>query len=374
MQRAVEPDLICLSHVRWSSACTRPRRLMTRFARSRRVFFVEPPRVEAIPETRETVSAHDGVTVMVPHLPDAFGEIESAAAQRAGLDRLIARERIADFVLWYCTPRALRFSSHLTPAGVAYDRFAPAIDALDRELIGRADVVFADGDCDGEPRLHPNLHVVPSAVDAEHFASARTVGEDPDDQRGIARPRLGCLIDAGLDTFLLEGLAGSRPDWQVVAIDPGTGPGGVPPASLPRRPNIHYLGVKGYDELPGYLAGWDVALSLQLRGARRHEGGRSAAPWFLAAGKPVVATSTLDVMHPYGDRGLVALADTVADVVRLCGAALREPVGSRRARVDALLRGLSWEGTWSRTASLLDAAVAGLAGPRQPEVRTAVCI
>ena len=28
----------------------------------------------------------------------------------------------------------------------------------------------------------------------------------------------------------------------------------IDPASLPQRPNIHYLGVKTYDELPRYLA------------------------------------------------------------------------------------------------------------------------
>ena len=29
---------------------------------------------------------------------------------------------------------------------------------------------------------------------------------------------------------------------------------------LPKRPNIHYLGGKTYDQLPAYLSGWDVAL------------------------------------------------------------------------------------------------------------------
>ena len=33
----------------------------------------------------------------------------------------------------------------------------------------------------------------------------------------------------------------------------------IDPATLPRRPNLHYLGSKRYDELPSYLAGWDVA-------------------------------------------------------------------------------------------------------------------
>ena len=34
----------------------------------------------------------------------------------------------------------------------------------------------------------------------------------------------------------------------------------IDPADLPSMPNIHYLGGKSYEELPAYLAGWDVAL------------------------------------------------------------------------------------------------------------------
>jgi hypothetical protein len=120
------PDLVCLARIRWQSAFRRPQHLMTRYAKSRRVFFVEEPTFDDTPETRISVEVRDGVHVVVPHLPRAFGEAESIAAQRAALEQLLARERITRYVLWYYTPLALRFSSHLTPAGVAYD----CIDAL----------------------------------------------------------------------------------------------------------------------------------------------------------------------------------------------------------------------------------------------------
>jgi len=38
-----KPDLICLSHLRWDFVWQRPQHLMSRFARDRRVFFVEEP-------------------------------------------------------------------------------------------------------------------------------------------------------------------------------------------------------------------------------------------------------------------------------------------------------------------------------------------
>ena len=42
----------------------------------------------------------------------------------------------------------------------------------------------------------------------------------------------------------------------------------IDPALLPQRPNLHYLGSKSYDELPKYLAGWDVAVERVARTAR----------------------------------------------------------------------------------------------------------
>ena len=36
-------DVLCLSHLRWEFVYQRPQHLMTRFARTRRVFFLEEP-------------------------------------------------------------------------------------------------------------------------------------------------------------------------------------------------------------------------------------------------------------------------------------------------------------------------------------------
>ena len=181
------PDLVCLSHVRWGSVFQRPQHLMTRYARNRRVFFVEEPIFDDTLETRITVEEHDGVHVVVPHLPRAFGETESIPAQRAALEQLFARERIDRYVLWYDTPLALRFSSHLTPVGVAYDCIdelstfegAPAdLPALERELMRRAGVVFAAGQSLYEARKaqHPNIHAVPAAWTSR--ISPRPAGTD----------------------------------------------------------------------------------------------------------------------------------------------------------------------------------------------------
>src|SRR5688572_14662793 len=102
------PDLICLSHLRWNFVFQRPQHLMSRYARTRRVFFVEEPLFEDVPEPRVSIEAHDGVLVVVPKLPKAYRPDQTITAQRAVIDKLIAAGGITRFVLWYYTPLALQ--------------------------------------------------------------------------------------------------------------------------------------------------------------------------------------------------------------------------------------------------------------------------
>ena len=63
-------DLICFSHLRWKFVYQRPQHLMSRFAKHRRVFFVEEPLFDAdLPEMRISVCPDTGVHIVVPALP-----------------------------------------------------------------------------------------------------------------------------------------------------------------------------------------------------------------------------------------------------------------------------------------------------------------
>ena len=87
---------------------------------------------------------------------------------------------------------------------------------------------------------------------------------------------------------------------------------------LPRRPNIHYLGSKTLRRsCREYIAGWDVALLPFARNDATRFISPTKTPEYLAAGKPVVSTSIRDVVRPYGQQGLVRIADTVDDVRQL---------------------------------------------------------
>ncbi|MFN2546964.1 MAG: glycosyltransferase family 1 protein [Myxococcales bacterium] len=354
------PDLLCFSHLRWDFVFQRPQHLLTRFASERRVFFFEEAVHDAAKPELELREAEAGVLRAIPHLPPG---IAPDPALRALVDELIADEQIRRYVSWYYTPMALPFSRHLSPLALAYDCMdelslfrgaPPALVELENELLKQADVVFTGGQSLYEAKRgrHGNVHAFPSSVDVQHFQKARASQPDPIDQAAIGHPRLGFfgVLDERLDLALLRGLAEARPQWQLILVGPVVK---IDPALLPRAPNIHYLGMKKYQELPSYLAGWDVALLLFARNEATRFISPTKTPEYLAAGKPVVSTSIRDVVSPYGARGFVEIADTPGEFVSAVEACLR-PDAERRRRADAFLTRMSWDETFARMKAQLD--------------------
>jgi UDP-galactopyranose mutase len=363
------PDLVCLSHLRWNFVFQRPHHLMTRCARERRVFFVEEPIFRAGATARLQIERCGPVTLVVPHLPEGLSEEGCCTAQRLLMRQLIRTERISEYLLWYYTPMALAYTDRLSPLAVIYDCMdelsafkgaPPALKRLEAELMRRASVVLTGGQSlyEAKRHQHANIHPFPSSVDVEHFAQARRITDDPRDQAPIPQPRLGFfgVIDERMDLALLDGMAAVRPDWHIVMIGPVVK---IDPGSLPRRGNIHYLGPKRYEELPSYVAGWDVALLPFARNEATRFISPTKTPEYMAAGKPVVSTSIRDVVRPYGQKGLVRIADDVPAFVRACAAAMAEDPIERNTQADAFLRQTSWDGTWNRIRLLVEAALRG---------------
>jgi UDP-galactopyranose mutase len=364
------PDVVCLSHLRWDFVYQRPQHLMTRCARDRRVFFIEEP-VFGEDSMRLDISEREGgVQVVVPHLPAGLrSEIATTAVLKEMTRRFFAEQDIREFIFWYYTPMALSFTSHFKPIAAIYDcmdelsAFKGAhtrIQDFERELFQRVDLVFAGGQTlyEAKRQQHPAVYVFPSSIDVAHFSKARTLIDDYEDQANIPHPRLGFfgVIDERFDVELLDNIAKARPDWHFVMIGPVVK---IHPDSLPRRPNIHYLGAKKYDELPGYLAGWDVALLLFARNESTRFISPTKTPEYLAAGKPVISTSIRDVVRPYGELGLVQIADTPVKFLQAAEKALSGTAAEDGwlARVDDFLRRMSWDKTWEEMNALISKTV-----------------
>jgi ribonuclease BN (tRNA processing enzyme) len=63
-------DLVCLSHLRWDFVFQRPQHLLSRFAKERRVFFIEEPVFSDEEQNYLDISTREGgnLFVVVPHL------------------------------------------------------------------------------------------------------------------------------------------------------------------------------------------------------------------------------------------------------------------------------------------------------------------
>lgn len=364
-------DLICLSHLRWSFVFQRPQHLMTRCAKDRRVFFVEEPQYRPGIHPQLDIQTSGPVRVVVPLLPDDLREQESRDIQRRLLDDLLQAYAIRNFVAWYYTPMALAFTDHWSPSAVVYDcmdelsafKGAPAgLKLAETNLMRRASLVLTGGHSlfKAKRHAHDNVHPFPSSVDVAHFAQARERTVDPLDQASIPHPRLGFtgVIDERMDLALIDGMASARPDWQIVMVGPVVK---IDPHSLPRRPNVHFLGPKTYQDLPSYLAGWDVALMPFARNESTKYISPTKTPEYLAAGRPVVSTSIADVVEPYGTLGLVRIADEVPAFVDACAAALADKSAGRLARADAFLKNISWDDTWARIDVMVEDAIESVA-------------
>jgi UDP-galactopyranose mutase len=359
------PDLICLSHLRWNSVHQRTQHLMTRWARERRVFFVEAPLLDEETSDDGTLALHNqGVFVATTRIGPEISPRGCIAAQARLLDRLLAQYRIEDYVLWYDTPMALPFTHHLQPRRAIYDCLEnsaivsdspPERRRYEAALLAHVDMVLTGGQSlyEAKRMLHPSVHLFPSGIDRDHFAQAHHKLPEPTDQLLIPHPRIGFfgVIDDRMDLALIGGLAKERPSWHIVLLGPIVK---LDPQLLPRRPNIHYLGMKSYVELPAYLRGWDVA-TLPLA---RNEAARYISPTrvleYLAAGKPVVSTSLQDIVYPYGQQGLVQIADTVPEFAAAVEDAMAQDSTLMQPCIEAALSRNTWEQTWQSMKQLID--------------------
>jgi glycosyltransferase involved in cell wall biosynthesis len=387
---AMPPALLVFSHLRWSFVYQRPQQLLTRLARDHRIVFVEeplhdpdgPPRLQRITHGPNIEVLTLRTPVAAPgfdddHLP-TLAPLLAEHLKTEGLDD--------DFVAWFYTPMALPLIASLQPRAVVYDcmdeltafdHAPPQLHRREAALLQLAALVFTGGPAlyEAKRRLHPQVVCLPSAVEAEHYAPAALAGrpfeaaEAEALQAALPGPRLGWfgVIDERMDLALLRGLAAVRPDWQFVMVGPVCK---VDPATLPRGPNLHWLGQQPYARLPHLAAGWEVCLMpFALNAATRHISPTKTLE-YLAAEKPVVSTPVHDVVGLYGD--VVEIADDVAGFVMAIERALGEDEEARalrRSAARAVVQRTSWDQAARTVAARLQRVLAEQAAPSPAALR-----
>lgn len=323
------------------------------------VQYIEEPVFDGTENYLEVTKPDDRVSVVVPHVRQGVAEDDAVMYQKEMLANYFIERDITQYIFWYYTPMALAVSDHFNPTLIIYDcmdelsafKFAPqAMKDRERELLRKADIVFTGGYSlyEAKKNRHPDVHAFPSSIDADHYRIARLYNADRADQATIPRPRIGYfgVIDERMDLALIEGIARRKPEWHIVMIGPVCK---ISPDTLPKLPNIHYLGMKSYDELPAYISGWDLAMLPFAHNEATRYISPTKTPEYLAAGKPVVSTPIIDVLRQYGRNGLVSIAGTPEEFVRVASMELENHDREEwLEQVDEFLSHNSWDKTWQR--------------------------
>lgn len=365
MYKIYSPDLICFSHLRWDFVYQRPQHLMTRFSKYFRVFFIEEPYLDNESNSLQISKADNyNIWIITPHLLKEIAAEEIIRQQVILLNDLFSKQKIEDYTFWYYTPMPVAIGNHFTPRFIIYDcmdelssfKFAPPeLKQREEQLFNKADIVFTGGYnlYKAKKNSHHNIHPFPSSIDKEHFSKARLIKNDPEDQVNVPYPRFGFygVVDERFNIELLKQVAEKKTDWHFVIIGPVVK---IDPQSLPRLQNIHYLGGKSYKELPSYLAGWDIAIiPFVLNESTKHIS-PTKTPEYLSGGKPVISTSIIDVVTPYGDNGLVHIADTAEEFINCAEIELNTTSKIKwLSYVDEFLQENSWDSTWQKMMDLI---------------------
>ena len=352
------PTLIVFCHLRWDFVFQRPQHLMTRLAEHYRILFVEEPVYDEGEAHLKKTAVAPNITVCQPHTgiqAPGFHDDQIPTLQTLLADLVPEGERP---VVWFYTPMALPLLQGFDPALVIYDcmdelaafKNAPK-QLLQREnaLLNIADLCFTGGPSlyQSKRDRHANAHCFSSSVDAKHFRKALDRDDSHAEQNHLPRPRLGFygVIDERFDTDLIKEVAAARPDWQIVLVGPVVK---IDPANLPRANNIHYMGQRTYDQLPQFLAGWDVC----LLPFALNESTKFISPTkvleYMAAELPSVSTPITDVKVPYGD--VVAIADTAEKFIAACDRMLAMNDAQKSALVDRM-RAIVANTSWDKTAA-----------------------
>ena len=364
------PTLIVFCHLRWDFVFQRPQHLMTRLAEHYNILFIEEPMHTEGEARLEKTDVAPNITVCRPHTPiQQFGfHDDQLPTLQALLANLVPKDEAP--IVWFYTPMALPLLQVFKPSKVIYDcmdelamfKNAPK-QLLQREsaLLNMADVVFTGGPSlyQSKRDRHANAHCFSSSVDAKHFQKAQDRSYSHPDQANIPGPRLGFygVIDERLDVDLVSKMADAHPEWQIVMVGPVVK---IDPATLPKQPNVHYMGQRSYDQLPKFLAGWDVCLLPFAMNDSTKFISPTKVLEYMAAELPAVSTPITDVKVPYGD--VVAVAATPEEFIAACERQLALGEAERQAmakRMREVVAKTSWDLTASRMHELIESAVPG---------------
>ncbi|MBI1243166.1 MAG: UDP-galactopyranose mutase [Nostoc sp. RI_552] len=171
------PDIVCLSNLRWNCVHPRLKHILSRCTSQRRVFFIE----EVI-FTNQLIGRLDisqdksGLVVVIPSLSKGLSEENINADLQTLINAFLLENNIENYICWYCTSKAIAFTSNLQPQAIIYDcmdelptikSIPSALQEYERKIFSLADLVFISEQSSQAIQVHqhPNIYAFPSSGD-----------------------------------------------------------------------------------------------------------------------------------------------------------------------------------------------------------------
>jgi hypothetical protein len=248
------------------------------------------------------------------------------------------------------------------PAGSAQHR---ALTANYREVLQRSDVAMANctGVADAIAELHAGVEVVPNACEPPDALGQPSSADPPAELAALDGPVVGYAgnLSSRIDVGLLEHVATSSPDWNLVLI--GSTHAGREAHRLRRLPNVTMLGPRPYDEAKRYISGFDVAIIPHVDDVMTRSMQPLKAYVYASLGVPVVSTpiANLPDLGP-----AITVADDRAAFVHAIGRHLATGRPGLSPATRHLLHANSWPVRARRVLALIDRALETQSAATEP--------
>ena len=346
-------DMVVLCHLRWQFVYQRPQHIISRLSSTMKILFIEEPLPQHTDKSGNLIVVNEMLHVLQPNVKN----IESIAEI---LPEFIKNKTVP--VGWFYSASFSPLLEQLNFETIVYDcmdelsLFKGAPEQLinqEKYLMAHADVIFTGGKSlyESKKQFHDNVHCFPSSVDQAHFAQALNGILIPDDVVNLQSPIVGYygVIDERIDLELLHQAAIKLPNVSFVMIGPLAK---IEESDLPKEPNIHYLGMKSYDELPHYLKAFDIAMMpFALNDATKYISPTKTLE-YMAAGKPIISTKIKDVVRDYSRSvTLIETADEFCEAITFLFD--KNDRQSLELEYFKILKKTSWDATANKMKSII---------------------
>lgn len=355
--------IVCLATSPWYPIPTRKQQVMRRIPDAEILYF--DPSVSLLAPLRDKAAkpsltaykkpgerVKDNITVyrLPPVLPffNKFRFINRLNQKR--MARFVCRKMrengFENPILWVYSPVTADLVDQVPHSALVYDCVdrhsayggfmdPQLVGAMELELAGKADAVFATADSLAERlrKAKPDARFIPNGANFERFVQASQPQPVPEDMQEIPHPIFGFVgaLQTCIEYGFVETAARAHPEWSFVWI--GNEKPGADLSALRQLANVYFLGVKPNEKLPEYLAQFDACLNLFAESELSKDVSPLKFYEYLATGKPIISTRQPDQVLQYTP--IIHIAATAQDFISCCEQALRDTQPERvSARIE----------------------------------------